>query len=132
MTPTIEATSIIEVSALRGWQLAGVEILQGDQLQIEVIEGGWTPWPYRTTYDGEGDTSWICTQMNTVPCPEPMPSEPLGALIGRIGDQMFKVGTQSTITAENNGQLYLRINDADGGLFDNSGSLTVSITIVPQ
>ncbi|MBZ0275571.1 MAG: carboxypeptidase-like regulatory domain-containing protein, partial [Anaerolineae bacterium] len=129
LTPTSAIT--IEVSSLRGWQQTGVEVVEGMELQIEVTEGRWTPWPYRTTYSGAGDVSYRCLRENpNGPCPEPMPDEPIGALIGRIGDQTFKVGNQNTIIVEANGQLYMRINDGDAGLDDNTGSLTVNISII--
>jgi hypothetical protein len=56
----------------------------------------------------------------------PLPSAPLGALIGRIDDgQPFLIGGNRTVTAPATGTLYLRVNDDI--VADNSGAFQVSI-----
>jgi len=57
-----------------------------------------------------------------------MPFEPRDALIGRVDDHLFGIGDQNEIIAPADGELQLRINDCEVGLFDNSGSLTIRIS----
>jgi hypothetical protein len=57
-----------------------------------------------------------------------MPEVARDALIGRVGDHLFLIGDQSAIEVQEGGELQLRINDCDAGLFDNSGSLQVKIS----
>lgn len=54
----------------------------------------------------------------------PLPSAPLGALIGRIGNgRPFLIGTDPTLRATANGRLWLGVND--NAFDDNSGFYTV-------
>lgn len=56
-----------------------------------------------------------------------LPRTLAGALIGRIGNgQPFGIGTQTTITAPEAGQLFLGVND--DGFADNQGAFQVTIT----
>jgi hypothetical protein len=50
------------------------------------------------------------------------------ALIGRVRDHLFLIGDKNTIEVQEGGELQLRINDCDEGLFDNSGNLKVKIS----
>ena len=59
----------------------------------------------------------------------------MGALVGRVGDQVFLVGIGPTVVPNNlSGELELCINDDlnriyGAGLTDNIGSVSVQITI---
>ncbi len=64
-------------------------------------------------------------------CVEPLPDFPQGGLIGRVGDRVFPIGEATTITAPIAGPIQLRINDANEGLYDNDGTLTVHVTVGP-
>jgi hypothetical protein len=57
-----------------------------------------------------------------------MPEVQRGALIGRVGDDLFLIGDKSMVEVEESGELQLRINDCDEGLVDNSGSLEIKIS----
>jgi hypothetical protein len=56
-----------------------------------------------------------------------MPQIPAGALIGRIGNTPFAIGSRTTITAPASGQLFLGIND--DGFTDNQGSFQVTVNV---
>jgi hypothetical protein len=56
-----------------------------------------------------------------------MPRTPAGALIGRIGNTPFAIGSRTTITAPASGQLFLGIND--DGFSDNQGAFQVTVTV---
>ena len=57
-----------------------------------------------------------------------MPFVQRDALIGRAGDHLFLIGDSNTIEVQEGGELQLRINDCDAGLFDNSGSFRIKIS----
>ncbi len=53
---------------------------------------------------------------------------PLSALIGKIGaGQPFLIGAQEVLKVTDEGELLLRMNEADWGINDNAGSVTVEI-----
>jgi len=56
-----------------------------------------------------------------------MPRIPAGALIGRIGNTPFAIGSRTTVTAPATGQLFLGIND--DGFSDNQGSFQVTVNV---
>jgi hypothetical protein len=45
-----------------------------------------------------------------------------------VGDHLFLIGDKNRIEVQESGELQLRINDCDEGLFDNAGSLTIKIS----
>lgn len=57
----------------------------------------------------------------------PLPNAPAGALLGRIGGQVFAVGDQRSLRAPASGRLYLGINDDH--LPDNSGGFRVNVSV---
>ena len=57
----------------------------------------------------------------------PLPNAYAGALIGRVGTNgpVFAIGDQASLTVQENGQLFLGINDDETG--DNRGEFRVKI-----
>lgn len=55
----------------------------------------------------------------------PLPRNFAGALIGRVGNEVFAIGDQRTVTMPASGQLFLGINDDSVG--DNRGEFRVEI-----
>ncbi|MEM9774824.1 MAG: hypothetical protein AAF902_09605 [Chloroflexota bacterium] len=112
------------VDAELGWQPVNFYAEADNEYFFNVSYGLWTSWfgslPFNT---GEGG-DYFCT-INT--CQEPLPNFNTGALIGRVGDHIFPIGNNRILTLPDSGQLFLRMNDQDAGLFDNRGTLTVSI-----
>jgi hypothetical protein len=120
----------VEIDSRQGWQSAGLWIEQDTRLTIEVIAGEWNYWPESSPDNAGQGWSYICA--NVIPasqCVEPLPDFPAGALIGRIGNQVFGIGSGVTVVAQQSGRLSLRINDADHGLYDNRGKLQVRIML---
>lgn len=129
---TIFLTIEFEVFADKGWQSTGVRLAPGDEVSIEYVSGTWTNWKGHTpTHDGNGPTAvYICADIiQADQCVEPIPDFPAGALVGRVGQQMLKIGNRLTTTVTSASNLELRINDGDEGLRDNSGSIVVRITV---
>ncbi len=112
-----------DIAADRGWQNTGILLESGETIHIQFMSG--------EIRDGDAiirglaGAGWICGDSS---CCEPMPYVERDALIGRGGDRLFPIGDTNRITMSTGGELQLRINDCDAGLFDNSGSLTVKIS----
>ncbi len=58
-----------------------------------------------------------------------MPDFQTGALIGKIGTHEFKIGNLVEVTAQDSGDIMLRINEGDAELGDNEGEINVMITV---
>ena len=52
-----------------------------------------------------------------------------GVLIGNVGRNYFEIGNYYQNISNYSGNLSLQMNDTNEGMFDNSGILTVKITI---
>jgi hypothetical protein len=112
-----------DISAERGWQNTGVRLGSGETLHIQFIAG--EIYDGDTVIRGPAGSGYICGDAGSC---EPIPGAQRVALIGRVEDHIFLIGDKNTIEVQENGELQLRINDCDAGLFDNSGSLTVKIS----
>ncbi len=105
------------------WQGTGTSITAGQTVTITVagtqtwVNGG-------RSYTAAGNANDLTAGVNV-----PMPGAPRLALVGRIGTTgtPFLIGTSSQFTAQATGQLFLAPNDEWYLLWDNSGSLSVSI-----
>ena len=124
------AETTVQVAADQGWQDTEVALQSGEQVRIEYVTGQIqdqeTP-----LIDGTG-ADFVCGHAG---CCEPLPDARRSALIGRIGrldDGIFYVGNGLEITVETTGNLFLRINDCNSGLYDNSGEFQVQITRMEQ
>ena len=110
------------VYAYRDWQSLGIQVQQGDRIEIEA-DGTWRYTPEE--YDGpEGSHRFGAPNFY------PVPNVPGGILIGRVGEkgEPFLVGRSGSRISEEAGLLYLRINDDI--LSDNGGWLTVDVTLI--
>lgn len=110
----------VVVYASRGWQDTGVFLGPGRRFRLRYVSGEIRD---RETHipDANG-TDYVCGNPG---CCEPLPDVRRSALIGRVGGPAFAVGNGGEFEAGDGGQLLLRVNDCDEGLFDNSGELTV-------
>ena len=126
----LDLKAVLMVDAREGWQGTNLFVEKGSRIRIKVLDGKWTEWS-GVRDPGVGDGSeYICGEvMNPDDCVEPVPDFPSGALIGRIDKQVLKIGSSGKFTTEESGMLKLRINDADSGLYDNSGVLKVEIVV---
>jgi hypothetical protein len=134
-TPILQITNFT-VFANQAWQDTGITVNPGNVLTIQYVSGLWRWTGDRADYDGNGDPVAngryldICT--TNYDCP--ITDAPLDALIGKIGPSgtPFLIGNGITFTVPNdagsNQRLYLVGNDSFSGLYDNVGSIAVSIT----
>jgi hypothetical protein len=119
------------VSSTQGWQDTQISVQAGTTLTIKTIAGQWTNWKGTNPYNsGDGDIYYICADHIAYnQCVEPLPDFPQGALVGKVNEQIFGIGSGNEIIVQQTGILYLRINDGDDGLYDNDGDLTVRIIL---
>jgi hypothetical protein len=59
-----------------------------------------------------------------------LPQTPAGALIGRVGNTPFPIGSRTSIAAPASGVLFLGIND--DGFSDNQGAFQVTVNVGPR
>lgn len=120
----------ITVQATQGWQDTNYSVKAGDSVTITYLSGTWTVTNgVSASTDANGKPPNPPAYLYCS-CGEPLPGVSTQALIGKVGNgQPFFVGDSKTFTAANAGHIFLRINDSDKGLGDNSGSIQVQITV---
>jgi RHS repeat-associated protein len=123
-TATVVAAPNVNSPSLVGmWQSMGVTVHAGDQVRV-TPSGTWTNGGVTT--GGAGDPAQTLDGTNC-----PMAGQRSMALIGRVGTDgaSFVVGAEASFTATATGMLYLAPNDNWYTLWDNSGSLAVTICV---
>src|SRR5918993_102206 len=108
---------INDISADRSWQTTGILLDSGMTIQFQYLSGEIRDG--ETILRGPSGSGYICGDST---CCEPMPEVQRAALIGRVKDHLLVIADKNTIEVQESGELQLRINDCDEGLFDNSGS----------
>jgi len=122
----------VEVSATAGWTETPVTVKKGGHgFQVDYLHKKWTvdyrnfkyvgPWGYQKSVDSQIYQGCKIK-----------PNRPYARLLGRVGQgstysQIFSVGAGGSFGPHATGRLYLRINDADGCLGDNAGSVKVRV-----
>jgi len=114
------ATRLIDVAANQGWQDTGIRVEPQQKFQLRFRSGQIVDKDV-TIADGHG-SDYICGDPG---CCEPMPDERRGLLLARIAGSILIVGNGGEFTATDGGNIFLRVNDCDSGLADNSGQLKV-------
>ncbi len=113
----------VEVLAYESWQNSGINLTRGAKVTIRSM-GRWSPWPEVGMSCGpEGDsTSSIVGEA---------PWIPLCALMAKLGNngRPFLVGPFVQFTAEQPEPLFFAMNDSFNFLQNNSGALSVRVTI---
>ncbi len=118
-----DSLSQSRIYAYRDWQSVGVQVHQGDRIDIRA-QGRWlyTPGEY---HGPQGHAKY------GAPKTYPIQGIAGGILLGRTGEagRVFRVGRGGTFYADSDGMLALRINDDI--LSDNKGYVTVEIVVTP-
>ncbi len=127
-------TKEITINAKSGWTSTGLSLNSGESAEITYINGKWA-------VNQEISGSYLYTDINGLStgyrvCEldrqwSPTHNSRPGQLLARIGtsDAIMPLGNQTSIESLHTGILYLRANDSDFCLRDNSGSLVVRVTI---
>ncbi len=126
--PLVGKQVTVVIEAKQAWQAAGVSVEAGSKIKISAT-GEYTvnakPTPWRCEPDGV-----------TL---EYYRGEPLGklmlAVIAPIDQEpqttsrltLVPIGSGGTFTMATPGKLYFKVNEANGGLADNTGQLTIAI-----
>ncbi len=135
-TPTLEPVTFLVayVPAYDPWFYIDEFINQGEEVEIQFVEGTWTYDPEVPAFGAEGNPNQpICAYIQPgAKCVEPLPTARTGALVGSLDvPQFFEVGNHLKFIAPTSGWLTLRMNydgqDRDWSLV--SGELTVTVTI---
>lgn len=129
----VESLAILNIDATVKWQNTGLQVNSGDTVSVVYESGQWTANPNDNggqLYGPDGNPSYIDAKPGYA-----LPGQNEGALVGRIGSDVFLVGTGVEHTTSSSGTLELCINDdLDGtygaGFSDNKGSLKVSISLI--
>ena len=116
----------VAVSAQEGWQSTGLDVRPGQMVTITYLRGTWGVWGGPEGVKNQADAEGFVDEYR--PQGPPLPSAPLGALLGRVGDgRPFLVGRGTRFRAGVGGVLSLRINDQ--WLNDNTGALHVAVVV---
>ena len=114
------AATSITVYAAQAWQSSGVTVQSGDQVSI-TASGTWVAGT--KTFTPEGNST-------SVPSNFPGPGLRAYSLIAKIGgNSPLYIGSSKSFTATSSGILYCSMNDDHSILWDNSGTLSVTITL---
>jgi hypothetical protein len=122
------------VWAAADWQTTDTIINKEDRVIIEYMHGLWTitrdSSPLHDAQGLVGPNKYICSEtIHASNCKEIAPDYPSGALLGRIGSNLIRIGNRAEFVSGFSGPLLLRINDTTDGLYDNDGSVVVRIIV---
>ena len=124
------ATATVTVAANQGWQDTGFRIQAGDHVALQYESGTWTITSGVVAQSDANGQPVHPPSFLFCKCGEPMPGVSTQALIGKVGNgPAFLVGDGKDFAATGSGELFLRINDQDGHLGDNAGSVIMRVTI---
>lgn len=130
--PALLTVAPTTIQANIKWQNTGVTVSPGTPVNIAYQSGLWTANPNGfggQLYNAAGGPTFIAAKPGYT-----MPGENEGALIGKVGNDVFFVGMGATVPSNLKGALQLCINDDLNGIYgagftDNIGSVSVKITI---
>lgn len=122
---------LFEVHAALPWQKTGIILTPKEKAVIVYQSGTWSVSSDASGCDADGGYRRLKYSEY------PVPGAAEGALVGRVGDQVFLAGLSSQTPENASGELQFCPNDDllgiyGSGLSDNSGSIKVMITIVPR
>ena len=120
VSATAAGARMVDVAANQGWQDTGIRVAPQQKFQLRYRSGQITDKDTKIA-DGHG-SDYVCGDPG---CCDPMPDERRGTLLGRIGGDVFIVGNGGEYSAPEGGTIFLRVNDCDDGLLDNTGQLKV-------
>ena len=107
------------MSAQQPWVDTGVDLIAGEALTISA-NGQWTNGGNPAVFTGPDGFGYMLPVAT-------LSSASFAALIGKVGNQVFFVGSAYDKTSPGTGRLYLQINDDANGLADNSGTVNVEV-----
>ena len=115
----------VAVRADAQWVDSGIDVSKGDTISLKA-QGRWS---------NGGDTPQYVTPFGFPGSFLPgtlLPSAPLGALIARVGDSAFLVGSGADAPSPAGGRLFLAMNDVADMYADNRGQVQVSVAVTSR
>ena len=112
-----------------GWRDTGVEIRR-DEVYRAATQGTWSASPFCGPVDASGVAVEHLLCMKAIFAQAfPIPEAKIAALVGKIGPngKPFLIGGTRGFIADADGTLYLRMNDPDEFLWDNTGQIEVVV-----
>ncbi|MBI3050700.1 MAG: hypothetical protein HYY76_20610 [Acidobacteria bacterium] len=111
----------IMVDARERWIDTGVTVERGDVIAFDVSG------VVRLSGDANDIAGPAGAHSGRRAAQAPLPAQPAGALIGRIGETEFAIGNQASINAPASGRLFVGVNDDH--LADNEGHFEATVTV---
>lgn len=120
------STSNLTISTTKGWTDTGIDVHPGELIQITAAP------PNPSAQNASSSPASTCDP-NGVNGPStsnlPVAAATAGALIGKVGDAAFDVGSNKEITATQQGRLFLGVNSA--GEPPCKGNFAVNVAVKP-
>ena len=116
-------TTTVDLPAASTWFDSGVNLAAGQRLRL-TASGQWSNGGAQPQMVGPG--GWPTVNLSG----SIAPGLPFAALVGRVGDKVFLVGTDTVVRPGVGGRLYLSMNDIASGFGDNTGTLRVTIAVL--
>jgi|GEM_PF-5029238 hypothetical protein len=119
-----------DVDPTRPWQAIGIKAKLGDTVHI-VAFGTVVHDPHLPAVGPKGTdyTPRALAPPDSDGNRFPFADAGLGALLMKVGDEIYPVGDKAEITIKENGEMQLMVNDRYGWLWDNTGSFHVRLSI---
>jgi len=116
--------TVFRIYGNAGWQSVHMRVTKGTWVSISASGSvTWDPTLPAVGVDGAAfSASGLQNSLDF-----PMPSAACGALIMRIGDTKYFVGSITKIQAQNDGEIEFMVNDRLNSLSDNNGSFMIEV-----
>ncbi|MCW8914671.1 MAG: PDZ domain-containing protein [Magnetovibrio sp.] len=119
----------LDIAATGLWRDSAINLKRGGAYRI-TTSGQWSANPFCGNTDASGvETEHLVCMKAIFASAFPIPEARIGALVGKIGQTgtPFVLGGTEGFIAERDGNLFLRMNDPDGLMFDNTGYVEVVV-----
>ena len=127
----VAATTVFAVQGHHpGWTDTGLSVRAGERISFQASgEIFWDP-AVPEPRVGPAGTSWTPSTVSS-PSQFLLPNTRIASLIGKIGNWVFPIGSDATVTVRSSGALALGMNErwVEGAWNDNSGSWRVSVEV---
>lgn len=119
----------LDIAATGSWRDSAIRVRKGEVYRV-ATHGTWSASPFCGETDASGlQTEHLMCMKAIFANAFPMPEARIGALVGKIGmdGQPFVIGGTDGFIADRDGSLFLRMNEPDGFMFDNTGFIEVAV-----
>lgn len=119
----------VTVLGVGGWRDTGIQ-MKRDEVYRVATRGTWAASPFCGNVDASGlATEHLMCMKAIFANAFPIPEAKIMALVGKIGPdgKPFLIGGTNGFIADRNGTLFLRNNDPDDFLWDNTGQIEVAV-----